>query len=320
MKYLQSHVRMTVFSLTIILLILTIAISGCDKLKGEKGARGAVVAEVNGTKITVEEFKKQFEQIPDFAKPLLSTPEGKRRFLEELVNKELIYKEAMKQGLDKDKDYIARVEDFKKAALLDIVLQREIEAKVSIKDEDVKKYYDTHPDEFKANGKVRASHILVGTEAEAKKIKERLRKGEDFAKLAVKFSQDRETAKRGGDIGLFGRGQMIPEFEQAAFNLKVGEVSDIIKTQYGYHLIKLTDKKAGKPLEFSIVSDALRQKLSRAKQKEAFETWLADLKKNAKITVNEDVFKSLTNEKKEPMEKKQLPEKKQEGVNNKKEK
>jgi foldase protein PrsA len=133
---------------------------------------------------------------------------------------------------------------------------------------------------------VRARHILVETEENANKIYERVQKGESFSTLAKEFSKDTGSAQKGGDLGFFGRGKMVPEFERVAFSLKIGEVSKPLATRFGYHIIKVTDTKEGRQGEFDEVKNALSKRLVMEKQKNLFDTYIDSLKKNAKIETN----------------------------------
>jgi foldase protein PrsA len=129
---------------------------------------------------------------------------------------------------------------------------------IKVTDKELKEYYDNY------KPKIRASHILVKDEKTAKEVKAKLEKGEDFAKLAKEYSQDPGSASNGGDLGWFGPGKMVKEFEDAAYKLKVGEVSDPVKTDYGYHIIKVTDKEKKKSfdeMKDEIVFEVKRSKL-----------------------------------------------------------
>jgi parvulin-like peptidyl-prolyl isomerase len=143
---------------------------------------------------------------------------------------------------------------------------------------------------------MRASHILVKTEGEAKNILERLRKGEDFAKIAQKSSIDTGSAKNGGDLGYFSQGQMVPEFEAAAARLKIGEISEPVKSRFGFHIIKVTDKKMGKPLEFDKIKNNIYQRVVAERQKEFFDNYVEDLKKRYKVEINKEAIAKLTEE------------------------
>jgi peptidyl-prolyl cis-trans isomerase C len=283
-----------------VLLIVLFLLIGCAKEKGE------VLVRFDNGRITVDEFNKELNKVPEFAKGIFEGPEGKRKFLDDLISRELIYLDAKRKKIDKDKEYLDMIERFKRDALLEILLKREVEDKAKVEEAELRAYYDSNPEEFRLNEEVRASHILVKTEAEAKDVQKRLKGGADFGKLATEVSQDPGSAKRGGDLGYFGRGTMIPEFEKAAFRLKQGELSELVKTNFGYHIIKLTGRKPGQIVEYAKVSEILRQRLTREKQKKVFEEWVAGLRKDAKININEEAFKSLT-EGKKTEEKKEAP-------------
>ncbi|MBI5378577.1 MAG: peptidylprolyl isomerase [Nitrospirae bacterium] len=254
--------------------------------------KGQVLAEVNKKQITVEEFNKEIEKIPPFIRPMFTqSDKGKREFLDDLITREVVFQEAGRQGLDKDPEYLKRLEEFQRNALLEVLLKKEVEDKASVTEEEVKQYYAAHKEEYR-DDKVRASHILVKTEEEARAVEQELKKGRSFAELAKKHSTDAASKKSGGDLGEFSRGQMIPEFERAAFTLKKGEMSGIVRSEYGYHLIKVTDRKEGKLQEITQVSGQIRQKLVRDRQRQVFEAWIAGLKKAATIHVNDELLKS----------------------------
>jgi len=253
---------------------------------------GEVIAKVNNTEITKEDFLREFSRIPEWAKERFSDKQGKEQFLDELVKRELLYQEAEKIGISKDKEFLEKIEEYKRMTLLSILLKKEIEDKAVVSEEEIKDYYDKNPKEFKSD-QVRASHILVETEDEAKNILQRIKKGEDFSKLAETTSKDKNSAARGGDLGFFGRGRMIPEFEDVAFNLKVGEVSEPVKSRFGYHIIKVTDKKEGNLLPLENVKEKIRNKLTSEKQKRLFDSLLERLTKESKIEKHPDKLDSI---------------------------
>ena len=165
---------------------------------------------------------------------------------------------------------------------------------MKVSDQDIKQYYEKNKDKFAPVTQIRASHILVKTEDEAKKIEDRLKQGEDFAQLAKKYSIDTATAKNGGDLGYFSKGQMVPEFESAAMKLKPGEISEPVKTKYGYHIIKMTNKKMGQVVEFEKVKNLISQNLMAEKQKEVFDSYVDGLKKSYKVEINKEALSKLT--------------------------
>jgi peptidyl-prolyl cis-trans isomerase C len=286
------------------LVILLVAFLGCDKQPGAQ--KGPYLAKVGNAKITQADFEREMENLPPFAQKLFEGKGGKEKFLDELIKKELIYQEALKKGLDKDAEFKKKLEDFKKISLISQILEEEIETKAKVTEQEVKDYYEKHKNELAAVSQIRARHVLVKTEAEAKNILERIKKGEDFGKLAQKYSIDPGSAKNGGDLGFFSAGQMVPEFETAAAQMNVGEISEPVKTKFGYHIIKVTDKKTGKPLEFDKIQNNIFQRLSAEKQKEVFDSFVESLQKSYKVEINQDAVSKLSveDEKREGTEEK----------------
>ena len=280
-------------------LVLTLALISCSKKGVEE--KGPFLAKVGNATITQADYDREFQALPEYAQQLFAGEQGKEKFLGEIINKEMLYQEALKKGLDKTPDFNKKVEEFKKITLVTELFDKDVMAKAKVSDSEVKDYYDKHKEEFAPTTQIKASHILVKTEDEAKKVLERLKKGEKFADIAKAVSIDKGSAINGGDLGYFSKGQMVPEFERAAASLKVGEVSIPVKTQYGYHIIKVTDKKKGAIIEFDKIKDMISQKLSSGKQKEAFDQYIADLKKNYKIEINKEALAkpSAETEKKE---------------------
>lgn len=272
--------------LILTLLIASAFLLACTKGGEQKTSSSPVVATVGSSTITQEDVNREVKGLPQQIRGMFAGQEGIERFVEELVKKELLFQEGKKKGLDSDVAYLKRVEDFKKITLVRTLLEKEIEEKAKVNDKDVKDYYETHKNEFVANNQIKASHILVKTEEEANKIAEELKKGGNFSKLAKEKSLDSGSAKNGGDLGTFSRGQMVPEFEAVAFNLKKGEISNPVKTQYGYHIIKVTDRKEGTALPFEKVKDMLTQKVTSEKQKEVFDSYVKNLRASYKVEIN----------------------------------
>jgi len=273
------------------ILVLTASlIFACAKIKEDEGP---YLAKVGDVKITQADFEKKMKGLPDFTQKMFEGGSGKERFLEELIKKEILYQEALKKGLDKDAEFLEKVKDFRKVSLIGLLLEREVEPKTKVTDQDVKSYYEEHKEEFAPVSQVRASHILLKAEEEAKKVLERLRRGEDFAQVATKTSIDTGSAKRGGDLGFISRGQTVCGFEAEAFRLKLGEISKPVKTQFGYHIIKVTDKKMGEAIEFERVKDLILQYLSAKKQQEVFDSYIEELKKSYRVEINKEAVSKL---------------------------
>jgi len=191
-------------------------------------------------------------------------------------------------------------------ATVAFILEREF--KISLSDEDVKKYYDEHPARFEQPEQVRASHILIGTRdpgtnaeltEEQKKVKRKLaedllkraRAGEDFAKLVKEFSDDTGSKNNGGEY-TFPRGQMAPEFEAAAFSLNTNQISDIIATQFGYHIIKLSEKLPAKKLELAKISEDLKEGLKQQEMQKLLPDYFEKLLKDANFEILDEKIKA----------------------------
>lgn len=257
--------------------------------------RGPYLAKVGSVKITSADLERDIKNLPEFAQKLFEGTAGREKFLDEMIKKELLYQEAVKRGLDKDPEFLHKLEEFKKLTLIGQLLEKEIEAKAKVTDQDVKDYYEKHKEELSSISQIRASHILVKSEGEAKKIIERVKKGEDFAAIAKKNSIDPGSAKNGGDLGYFSSGQMVPEFEAAAAKLKKGEISsEPVKTKFGYHIIKVTDRKTGDAVEFEKIKNVLFQRISAERQKEFFDSYIENLKKTYKVEINKEAVSKLS--------------------------
>jgi peptidyl-prolyl cis-trans isomerase C len=271
------------------LCVLALALVSCSKQETE--VKGPYLAKVDNTAVTQADFDREFQALPDYAQQMFTDAAGKEKFLNEIINKELLYKEAVKKGYDKGQDYLKKVEEFKKLSLVSELFEKEIMAKAKVSDQEAKEYYDKNKDDFIVAKEIKASHILVKTEDEAQKVLSRLKKGEKFEAIAKAVSIDTGSAKNGGDLGFFKKGQMVPEFERAAAALKVGEITSApVKSPFGYHIIKVTDKKTGDPIPFDKVRDLVSQKLSGEKQKGVFEAYMAELKKTHKVEINKEAL------------------------------
>ncbi len=181
-----------------------------------------------------------------------------------------------------------------------VVLDRELKSKITVSDDQVKKFYDDNPDKFEQPERVRASHVLISTldkdqnplsedkkkekEKLAKEVKAKADKGDDFAKLAKDYSDDPGSKEKGGEY-TFGRGEMVKEFEAAAFSLKTNQVSDLVETRYGYHIIKLSEKIAASKIELAKVSDKIKEFQTRQEVMKRMPDYRTQLEKEAGVEV-----------------------------------
>jgi peptidyl-prolyl cis-trans isomerase C len=271
----------------LIFLFLLLPLLACSKKD-----QGKAIATIDGEKITVQEFNNELDKIPMNMKMLVASQSGKRSFLDRLIVQRLLLREAKKESLEKDKEFQDKLAEFREQLTMQTLLSRKVSTALNISDADLQKYYDAHKEEFKKDKEIHTRQIVVKSEQEAREIQAKIAKGEDFGELAKRYSLDPSAGTTGGDIGFHPKGTLIPEYEAAAFQLtKVGQVSAPVKTQLGYHLIKLEGVKASSYAPFAEVKDFIRQKITQEKQAEMVQKYIEDLKKKTKIVVNEDLLK-----------------------------
>jgi len=247
-----------------------------------------VVAIVNGHEIRVSEVQMATDdiigQLPDLP-PKLRYP----FVVEYLIERHLLAQLAVKEGIADTEEYKRRLALYQAKALRDAYFFQKIRPQVT--EEEIRKVYDEESVKLQQTERVRARHILVGTEKEAEDILARLAKGEKFEDLAKQFSLD-GSKEYGGDLGYFTQPEMVPEFSKAAFALKVGETSQPIKTDFGWHIIRLEDRKQGAAQPYDQVKSAIRNVLLRRKVGETME----GIRKTAKVEIVDDDLKKYAEE------------------------
>ena len=247
----------------------------------------------------------------------------KNDILENLINRELLYQQSQKKGVVIEEkiveDYLSSLkqkfpnqEEYEKALkdfsisenglklkvkmgyAIQNFIDKQIADKVAVSEKESKTFYDVHPEFFKQPERVKASHILIKLDPNAEEskkasakekienIQKKLKEGKDFAALAREFSEG-PSKDNGGDLGFFTRGQMVPPFEDAAFSLKTGEVSDLVVTRFGYHLIKVTEKAAAQTIKFEDAKEKIVQHLKQEGTKKELQLYIENLRKTASI-------------------------------------
>ncbi len=275
------------FSLGTALLALALFSSGCL----EKRPAGPVVARFgNDVAITEAEYKEKLENLPKGIQAVALA--NKKEFLEDILNEHLLLKEAQQRGLGRLPDVESFIETAKKKILVAKLVELEIDKKISVGPDDALTFYESHKEEFVTPVFLRASHILVKTEEEAVQIKNDLDVGLDFEEIARNKSLD-ATGVLGGDLGFFQKGQFVPEFEEAALELKKGPVSGAVKSRFGYHIIKLTDRMEPRLKEFKLVKAAIEDRLLKEKRSAAFKDLMEKLKNGKQAQVDEKALESV---------------------------
>ncbi len=205
------------------------------------------------------------------------SPEGRAAILEELINRRLFLLEATRGLFEAEPAFKAQLKQAKETLLISYAMEKALSA-VTVKDDEVAKFYEDNKDKLMGGDTVNASHILVAEEGEAARIREEIVSGAiSFEEAAKKYSSC-PSREEGGSLGDFGRGQMVPEFEAACYAMNEGEISAPVKTQFGYHLIRLNGKKAGEVAPLDAVRDELKAKLMRDKQQAAYQSKVNQLK------------------------------------------
>lgn len=260
-----------------------------------------VIARIDDEVITVDEFKKEIERLPLNMKILVAEEKGKRDYLDRLILKRLLLREAKKEGIEKTKEFQEKLKDIKDSLLIETLLGKKMRSDVKISDEEARAYYEKNKEAFKRGVEINTRHILLKTEEEAREIQKRLLAGEDFVELAKKYSVDPNAKITGGELGFHPKGTLLPEYEEAAFKLKrVGEVSGIVRTPLGFHIIRLEGIRPSSVVPFEEMKDFIKQRLIEEKQGEIIEKYVEDLKKKAKIIVYEEYLKEKKGETKLP--------------------
>lgn len=312
-----------------IIVVLTLILVSASAWAADKKAPEDKVAVVNGVTISKDTYDRELDffvrraapggkQIPD-----VQMAQMKNEVLESLIDRELLFQESKKQGiqvkseavsdqLQKIKQRYPNKEEFKKllsnmgltesevqaqierGMAIQKLIDKEVTEKIKVSDEETKSFYDKNPQLFQQPEQVKASHILIKVQTDApddqkaaarKKIEavqQKVQKGEDFATLAKTYSEG-PSGPKGGDLGYFRRGQMVKPFEETAFSLKPDETSEIVETQFGYHLIKVNDKKPAQKMTYAEVKDRLNDNLKKQKTDSEANTYIETLRKDAKI-------------------------------------
>ena len=253
-------------------------------------AQDTVVAKVNGKTITESDMKLAETEIGN---DLGTLPEGtKRRVLAEfLIENQLFADAAESQKLGSGAAFEERLQYWRRRALRDAYFDKTV--KDSVNDADAKKFFDSQVGGAKPEEEVSARHILVDSKDKARDLYEKIAHGSDFAKLAKEHSKDPGSKDQGGALGYFKRGQMVPQFEETAFKLKSGEVSEPFETQFGWHIIKVDDRRQRAAPAFEAVKDRVRAHMIHQKAQQV----AADLRGKAQIEyVDPEIKKSVETE------------------------
>jgi len=273
-----------------IALVVIFTIIGIGLGYGAAKLSKPAVASINGQKITKDEFYDSLVKA------------NGSQVLDTMIAKKVIKLEAEKQNITVSEDEIQAelnqyydyyggeqafinvieasghtIEEVKDDTLINLQLKKLIAPTITITEEEMQAYFDENLDSFAEPEKVKASHILVDSMEKANEVKTKLDGGADFAELAKEYSIDTTNKDSGGDLGYFERDTMVAEFEEAAFSMEVGAISDPVKTDYGYHIIKVTDKKAAQEPDYEASKESIRDTLLDEKISTEYAAWIDGL-------------------------------------------
>jgi len=251
-----------------------------------------VLARVNGQEITKEDFNAFLRQIQP-GQPVtyeMLDPKMRKQVLDGIIETELLAQAAQKAGMEKDPRYQRMLELAKKKLLINAYARKQFEGTV-VSDSEAKEYYQKHPEKFATPERVHARHILLKDEKKAREIIDQLKglKGEALKKKFIELAKKESTGPtgpKGGDLGYFTKGQMVLPFDKAAFSLKKGEITtEPVKTQFGWHVIYLEDKKPAQTIPFEAAKDKIVAQLRQERFVQKMKQESEALKKAAKITI-----------------------------------
>lgn len=246
--------------------------------------RDKILAEVNGKKISGVDYNLFIDSLNPQLKQYFGGDELNKDVVNELVYQALLYEDAMEKGMDKEDEFLQVVEKTKESMLKTYALGKLL-ATVEVTDEDLKKFYEENKEAFVKPESADASHILVEEEDKAREIYEKIQKGEDFEELAKEFSTC-PSKEKGGNLGTFTKGQMVKEFEDAVFENEVGTITEPVKTQFGYHIIKINQKNDAEELSFDEVKDKIEAQVRRQKEQDIYNKKITELKDKYEVKMN----------------------------------
>ena len=236
-----------------------------------------VLATVAGRDITQEEFEAFLASVPREQQAYINNPKFREHCLEQLTSLHMFAQMGEDLKLDETEDFKKAYENAKRDILAQMAM-REILKDVAVTEEELKAFYDQNQQQFKKGETVNAKHILTDSEETCKEILASITNGEKAFEDAAKEFSTCPSKERGGDLGEFGKGQMVKEFEDAAFAAEIGQVVGPVQTQFGYHLIKVEKKNEATVIEFEQIKENLRTNLLQQKQELEYNKKVAELK------------------------------------------
>ena len=265
-----------------------LATTAAPNTQTTSNAASRSVATVDGKPFTTDDFRKSLDRLGARRSVVATNPALRKQYLDHLINARLLSRKAETEGLEKDPAFQAQLSDLRNELLAAFYADKLVAKEATEKA--VKSWFEKNKTQFESR-EVRASHLLFDDETKAKAaLTEALAKGADFDALVKKYSA-MEGSRQSMDLGFFKRGSMLPEFETAAFNTRKGKVHpNLVKTQFGWHVIKVTDERGSTKVKYDDIKDDVRKAFATELQKNLVET----LRKQAGVTIDETALKETS--------------------------
>lgn len=247
-----------------------------------------VLAKVGDIELTKDDMIRIMRNLPQQQQQQVAGVEGRKQLLNEMVAGELFYLQGKDEGYDKEAKYQELVAEAKRTILQQYTMQKVL-ANIDVSEEDKKAYYEGNKTNFQAGATAKASHILMAEEDGIKEVQAEIAGGLSFAEAAAKYSTC-PSKEKGGDLGSFEQGRMVPEFEAVAFAQDIGVISEPVKTQFGYHLILVEERSEASAKSFEDVAEEIGQEMTYQKQTEIYMAEVAKLKETYPVEVFEDAL------------------------------
>lgn len=265
------------------LVTAALSLSGCAPAAEDS----PVLAIVNGSPITLAEFDIRWSELSESTRTRYESEGGKRQFLDYLISRELLMQEARKRGLDKSPSLRQHVQRYKERLLLDQVMEDVVEGNNEIDQDELEAYFASHGAVLPAPDRIEISQIVSNNVYAAKDIKRMLNEGVAFESLARRYSTDRYTKPKGGYVGLYKKGSAPPEVEEVIYRLRPGRISDPIKTESGFYIVRVVTRRPGDTKEVLAARERLKQELKAEKGRKHAEAYLTNLRSTASIRIGE---------------------------------
>ena len=283
----------------LIVAVFSFCCLGCEKISSyfptkKKPApptvEGTPLAKINDYTVTIEDFNQRLKNLSELSTDLkLDTLDAKKEFLNELISQELLFQEAEKLGLANDKDINAAVKEFRKTLIVRKFLEQQLGG-ATVESKDIEDYYNVYKEQFREPEERRVRELVIRDESLSKDLLVALLRGQDFATL-VKDNSIVSSRDKGGDLGFIKRGAKFSRFDDIAFSIDAGEISNVFKGPEGYYIIKVEDKRGGKLKSLSEVWDELKSGLTMIKQRQVYQDLVSKLRAKSKLQIQEELLR-----------------------------